>query len=61
MYDFVHVGALVQSDDGRLYGALKTWLANPDLAKHAGESGQRLVQERADADKVQFAMIKALL
>lgn len=61
VYDFVHVGALVQSDDGRLYGALKTWLANPDLAKHAGESGQRLVQERADADIVQFAMIKALL
>lgn len=59
--DFADVDVLVQSDDDGLYGAVKAWLDNPALAKQAGESGQRLVQERAGADKVQFDMIRKLL
>ena len=59
--DFADVGVLIQSDDGNLYDDIKAWLDNPALAKQAGESGQRLVQERAGADKVQFDMIRKLL
>lgn len=59
--DFADVGVLTQSDDDGLYEVIKVWLDNLTLAKHAGERGQRLVQERAGADKVQFEMIKALL
>ncbi|MBE9588375.1 MULTISPECIES: 3-deoxy-D-manno-octulosonic acid transferase [unclassified Moraxella] len=59
--DFADVGVLIQSDDDGLYDNIKAWLDNPALAKQAGESGQRLVQERAGADKVQFDMIRKLL
>lgn len=59
--DFSDVGVLMQSDDDGLYDNIKAWLDNPALAKEAGESGQRLVQERAGADKVQFDMIRKLL
>ncbi|OPH39649.1 3-deoxy-D-manno-octulosonic acid transferase [Moraxella equi] len=59
--DFADVGVLMQSDDDGLYDNIKAWFDNPILAKEAGESGQRLVQERAGADKVQFDMIRKLL
>lgn len=59
--DFDEVGALVQTDNDGLYQVLKTWLDAPDKARQAGESGQKLVSERAGADKVQFEILKGLL
>lgn len=58
--DFADMGALVQTDNEGLYQALKTWLDHPEDAERAGRQGQRLVQARADADKVQFDLIQKL-
>lgn len=59
--DFASIGTLIQTDDKGLYQTVKMWLDNPDEAKQAGERGQKLVQERAGADKAQFEMIWRLM
>lgn len=63
--DFKTVGAMMQVGDEQdtdgLCGAVKAWFDEPHRARHAGELGQRLVSERAGADKVQFDMLMKLL
>lgn len=62
--DLVGVQALVQvqgDDESELFDVLKFWLDDPNSAKHAGEQGKQLADERRQADKQQFAMIHALL
>ncbi|WP_019673990.1 3-deoxy-D-manno-octulosonic acid transferase [Psychrobacter lutiphocae] len=44
-----------------LYNALKLWLTEPSLAKHAGKKGQQLVAKKSDAMQRQLAMIEKLL
>lgn len=59
--DLAGVGALVQTNDDGLFAALDNWLNNPTQAKQAGQNGQMLVNERAEASRQQFEKIKEVL